>query len=168
MLADYQSFFEVRLAHYDDIPDILRITHEGFLKYREMSGANHVDALDETERDVKNDIDTKIVLLATQDGAPVGTLRVSINADEGTAYLSRFAVTADNRNNGIGKSMMNLVDRIMMKKGVKRLSLHTGSKITPLIRFYYGRGFYIESTDFERGYVRALLVKEYNVQENSN
>ena len=58
--------------------------------------------------------------------------------------------------------MMNLVDRIMIKKGVKRLSLHTGSKISSLIRFYYGRGFFIESTDTDRGYVRALLVKEYS------
>ena len=56
---------------------------------------------------------------------------------------------------------MNLVDKIMVKKGVTQIQLHTGSKITSLIRFYYGRGFYIDSTDKSRGYVRALLIKEY-------
>ena len=49
----------------------------------------------------------------------------------------------------------------MIKKGVKEIALDTGSKITSLVRFYYGRGFYIDSTDKSRGYVRAHLVKEY-------
>ncbi len=56
---------------------------------------------------------------------------------------------------------MNLVDKIMIDKGIKEISLHTGAKITSLVRFYYGRGFYIDSTDKSRGYVRALLKKEY-------
>ena len=60
---------------------------------------------------------------------------------------------------------MNLVDRIMIKKGVTKISLHTGAKVTSLVRFYYGRGFYIDSTDKSRGYVRALLVKDYPHKE---
>ena len=159
-IADYISFFQVRLANYDDITDILDITHQAFLKYKDMSGVDDLPALHETYDDVKRDINTKMVLIATNDGEPVGSVRVEIFPDH-TAYLSRFAVKTSNQNNGIGKSIMNLVDRVMIKKGVKRLSLHTGSKITPLIRFYYGRGFYIESTDCSKGYVRALLVKEY-------
>ena len=30
-----------------------------------------------------------------------------------------------------------------------------------LIRFYYGRGYYIDSTTKDRGYIRALLCKDY-------
>lgn len=162
MLADYQSFFQIRLANYDDIPDILSITREAFTKYGEMAGCDpsKLEALRETEADIRRDIADKLVLLAVQDGVPLGSVRVEIFSDH-TAYLSRFGVKLNNQNNGIGKSIINLVDRIMINKGVKRLRLHTGSKITPLIRFYYGRGFYIESTDKERGYVRALLVKDY-------
>lgn len=160
MLADYQSFFQVRLACYDDIDDILSITKEAFVKYRELVGTEHVDALDETREDVKHDIDTKVVLLALSDGEAVGSVRVEILPDN-IAYLTRFAVKVNNQNNGIGKSIMNLVDKIMIKKGVKQIYLHTGSKITSLIRFYYGRGFYIESTDTSRGYIRAKLVKNY-------
>lgn len=160
MLADYESLFQVRLANYDDIDDIMNITKEAFIKYRELAGVEHIDALDETRADVKHDIDTKVVLLALSDGEPVGSVRVEVLPDH-TAYLTRFAVKVTSQNNGIGKSIMNLVDRIMVKKGVKRISLHTGSQITSLIRFYYGRGFYIDSTDKARGYVRALLVKDY-------
>ena len=159
-MSDYSSLFEVRLATYDDIPDILDITHEAFLKYAELAGIDHVAALDETYEDVKKDIDTKIVLIAFSDKTPVGSVRVEV-FDDNTAYLSRFGVKVTSQNNGIGKSIMNLVDRIMIKKGVTQIALDTGSKITSLVRFYYGRGFYIDSTDKSRGYVRAHLVKEY-------
>lgn len=159
-MTDYSSLFEVRLATYDDIPSILDITHEAFIKYAELAGLDHIAALDETYEDVKKDIDTKIVLIAFSDKIPVGSVRVEV-FDDNTAYLSRFGVKVTSQNNGIGKSIMNLVDRIMIKKGVKEIALDTGSKITSLVRFYYGRGFYIDSTDKSRGYVRAHLVKEY-------
>ena len=160
MESDYQSLFQVRLANYDDIPAIMNITREAFVKYQQMSGVENLAALEESYNDVKKDIDTKVVLLALSDGEPVGSVRVEVFPDK-TAYLSRFAVKVTSQNNGIGKSIMNLVDKIMVKKGVTQIQLHTGSKITSLIRFYYGRGFYIDSTDKSRGYVRALLIKEY-------
>lgn len=159
-MTEYQSLFEVRIATYDDIPDILKITKEAFVKYIELAGIESTPAISETYEDVKKDIDNKIVLIALSDGIPVGSVRVEI-FDNNTAYLSRFGVKVTSQNNGIGKSIMNLVDRIMLKKGVKKICLHTGSKVTSLIRFYYGRGFYIDSTDKSKGYVRALLIKDY-------
>lgn len=161
---EFQSLFEVRLATYDDIPDILAITREAFVKYQQMAHTPHLEALEETYEDVKRDIDTKVVLIAFSDEVPVGSVRVAI-FDDHTAYLSRFGVKVTSQNNGIGKSIMNLVDRIMIRKGVKSIFLHTGSKVTPLIRFYYGRGFYIASTDDSRGYLRAKLQKDYITEE---
>ena len=159
-MMDYQSIFEVRMATYDDIDDIMSITKEAFLKYAELAGIETTAALTETYEDVKKDIDTKIVLIALSDGVPVGSVRVEV-FDDKTAYFSRFGVKVTSQNNGIGKSIMNLVDRIMRKNGIKKISLHTASRISSLIRFYYGRGFYIDSTDKSKGYIRALLIKEY-------
>ena len=164
MDEELQSLFQVRLANYDDIPAIMSITREGFVKYQQMTGVKHLAALEESYNDVKKDIDTKVVLIAFSDGDPVGSVRIEVFPDK-TAYLSRFAVKVTSQNNGIGKSIMNLADRIMIKKGVTEMRLHTDSKATPLIRFYYGRGFYIDSTDKSRGYTRALLVKEYQKKD---
>lgn len=124
----YQSLFQVRLANTDDIPSIMSITREAFVKYKELAGVEHVEALDETYNDVKRDIENpnKIVLLALTDGEPVGSVRVETMPD-GTAELTRFAVKVTSQNNGIGKSIMNLVDRLMMKKHIKRICLYTGS-----------------------------------------
>lgn len=160
-IENLQSLFQVRHATYDDIYDIMSITKEAFVKYEELAGITGLPALSETYEDVKRDIDEKVVLIAIQDSAPVGSVRVAVDEENHTAYLSRFAVKVTSQNNGIGKSIMNLVDRIMRKRGVKSIALHTGSKITSLIRFYYGRGFYIDSIDKSRGYVRAMLKKDY-------
>jgi GNAT superfamily N-acetyltransferase len=65
------------------------------------------------------------------------------------------------QNQGVGKSIMSVIDAVMAERGVKRLELHTAAKNYDLVRFYYGRRFYIESVSSERGYLRALMVKEY-------
>jgi ribosomal protein S18 acetylase RimI-like enzyme len=62
----------------------------------------------------------------------------------------------------VGESLINLVDKYLKAKGVKRVYLYTASNNTNLVRFYYGRGFYIESVSHERGYPRARMVKEYS------
>ncbi len=154
------SLFEVRIATVEDAESILEITREAFLIYKEMSGAKTLDALQESYEDVVRDIKNKLVLIAMSDGEPVGCVRVEIKDDK-TAWLTRFAVKVTCQNNGIGKSMMNHVDKVMKREGVKSISLYTASKVSSLIRFYYGRSFYVESTDISRGYVRAKLIKEY-------
>lgn len=152
--------FEIRHATLSDIPAIAEITKEAFTAYARLAGQKTVDALSETYDMIAEDIEKKLVLVAFMDGEVVGSVRVEIRED-GTAYLSRFGVSTSSQNHGIGKSLINMVDMEMMARGVKRISLHTGSKITSLIRFYYGRGYYVESTSTDRGYIRALLVKDY-------
>lgn len=158
---EFHTLFQVRLATENDISDIMKITREAFEKYRELAGIENTPALDETHEDIQKDIREKTVLIAFSDGEPVGSVRLDIDEENKTAYLSRFGVKLTSQNNGIGKSIMNIVDRIMKDQGVKRLELHTASKITSLVRFYYGRGFYVEETDNKKGYIRALLVKDY-------
>ena len=48
MESDYQSLFQVRLANYDDIPAIMNITREAFVKYQKMSGVENLAALEES------------------------------------------------------------------------------------------------------------------------
>lgn len=154
--------FEVKRATVEDITAIIKITKDAFLKYCEMAGLDYdIEALNETYDDVKNDIETKEVYVVFIDSEPVGAVRVELLGD-GEAYLSRFAVKSTQRNNGIGKILMSVVDKAMRQNNVKILRLHTGSHVTPLIRFYYGRGFYIKSVEESRGYPRAELIKVYD------
>lgn len=158
--SQLQTYMHVRLATEADAESILEITREAFKKYVELAGLDTITALTETKEEVIEDIKNKLVLIAISDDVPVGSVRLELK-DDNTAYLSRFGVRTTNQNAGIGKSIMHLTDRLMKKHGIKQLQLHTSSKVTSLIRFYYGRGFYIDSTDKSRGYVRAFLVKDY-------
>lgn len=154
--------FIIRKATIEDAPSIAMIIQEAFKKYMQDTGLPVImDALTESLETIEADIKEKEVYIALIDDNPVGTIRIKIMSDQ-TAYISRFGVMLDYHNIGIGKSLMNLADKILKSHNVKKVSLHTASKYRDLIRFYYGRGFYVESTSTDRGYIRALLVKEYD------
>jgi ribosomal protein S18 acetylase RimI-like enzyme len=160
--------FVVRKAVEADIPQIKEVSKEAFDIYREGAGLKEiVGSLQETYEDLKVEIENKLVWVALLDDIVVGSVRVQINADK-TAYLSRFGVKGDYQKNGIGKILINAVDRSMKLLGITNLYLHTASRMLSLVRFYYGRGFYIESTTKDRGYIRALLCKEYEAYETQN
>ncbi len=154
--------FIIRKATIEDAPAIATIIQEAFKKYMQDAGLSvMMDALTESLETIEADIAEKEVYIALIDNNPVGTIRIKLMQDK-TAYISRFGVMLDYHNIGIGKSLMNLADKILNYHGIKKVRLHTASKYRDLIRFYYGRGFYVESTSTDRGYIRALLVKEYN------
>jgi len=154
--------FEVRRATEAEIPAIMKITREAFAQYCELAGIPpaRIAATNETEEEVARDIATKEVYVAFIDDVPVGSVRVEMLEDN-RARLSRFGIRSDHQNHGIGKILMNVVDTGMRQKGIKFLELYTASKFQLLVRFYYGRGFYIEEVTSDKGYLRAKLIKEY-------
>ena len=157
--------FEVRKADTSDIEEIRILAKESFNMYTENAAISKLIApLEETYEDVKKAIETTEVFVAIFNEEVIGSVRIEIRPD-GTAYLSRFGVSSTHQNNGIGKILINAIDNLMIELGITCLYLHTASRMFSLIRFYYGRGFYIESTTNDRGYIRALLCKEYIREE---
>lgn len=156
--------FVVRRATCEDILQIQEISKEAFKLYAERAEITaFVGSLEETYEDLEREIENKLVFVALLDGVIAGCVRIEIKPDN-TAYLSRFAVRETLQNKGIGKILINEVDKSMQELGITNLYLHTASRMLSLVRFYYGRGFYIESTTKDRGYIRALLCKEYKTE----
>ena len=156
-----ENIFIVRKAIVTDAQYIHEITKQVFKSYQEQVGiSGTIAALTETIDDIIKDIETKEVFTALYNGKVIGSVRIEVLSD-GSAYLSRFGVDSKFKSKGVGKILINAVDKGMEELNVTTLSLHTASKMLSLVRFYYGRGFYIESTTKDRGYIRALLCKEY-------
>lgn len=153
--------FEVRRAKREDAQAIWEITCDAFSKYCEMVGISDIEALHESVEDVERDILTKTVLVAYIDNCVVGSLRLSFDDNSKTAYLSRFGVSRQYRNNGIGKSLVNMADITAMRRGMRYMRLHTASKVSEIMRFYYSRGFYVDSLSAAGEYIRVGMVKEY-------
>lgn len=159
----------IRKAILTDVQAIQRITQEAFESYvinAEIPGSTA--ALEETDEDIKIDIKNKLCFVAEVDGVVVGSVRIEVKEDDNTAYLSRFGVALEYQSHGIGAKLLDHVDELMKEMGVSKLYLHTASKLVSLIKFYYGRGFYIDSTTKDRGYIRALLCKEYKKEYEYN
>jgi len=160
-----KMFFEVRRANTFDVEEIRTLAKKSFKMYSENAGiAEIVTPLEETYDDVIKAIETTNVFVALSNKNIIGSVRIEIKPDN-TAYLSRFGVAEVFQNNGVGKILMNAVDNLMESSGITYLYLHTSSRMFSLIRFYYGRCFYIESTNNDKGYIRALLCKEYESDE---
>ena len=153
--------FIIRKAVKEDAADIRSIMLHAFDSYKTAAKiTSPLDAMEESIDKIESDIVNKDVFIALMDDVPVGTVRVT-PIDAETALLTRLGVVPRSQNIGIGKSLVNLVDKVALAKKYKKVHLYTSTKNSALIRFYYSRGFYIDSTDKGRGYIRALLIKEY-------
>ena len=150
----------IKKAEEHEIPAIHEITQDAFTKYAKDLGMPHVvSALNETYEDIKNDLKKNTVLIAYIKGRSMGSIRYEILSDN-IAYITRFGVKTEAQNCGVGRALIEAVEKQAKEKGAHILALHTASKMMTLIRFYYGLGFYIHSTTTNRGYIRALLFKE--------
>lgn len=154
--------FTVRKAKPEDAKAVQAILQEAFTKYMKDTGVTgSMEALDETEQETIHAINTTEVFIAYVNDVPVGTIRFEL--EDNIAHISRFGVCLEYHNIGIGKSLMNLIDAEIAEMGIKKAFLYSASAYSDLIRFYYGRGFYVESTSDNRGYIRAKLVNKIMV-----
>jgi ribosomal protein S18 acetylase RimI-like enzyme len=150
----------IRKATIEDIASILEITREAFVKYvKEAQVPYNLSALTETYEKVEADLKNKTVLVAILDSRIVGTIRFEMLPGK-IAYISRFAVRLDIHNCGVGKELVKTAIEYATAQDAQIASLHTASKMTALVRLYYGLGFYIHSTAADRGYIRALFCRE--------
>ncbi len=149
----------VRKALPQDLPAVKAITHEAFQQYeKDLGMPGHVAALKETDEDILADMEHKNVFIGLIDDEPVGSIRYEVH--NGVAYISRFGVINSARHAGMGGNLIETVVRDCRRKGIPAILLHTCARMTKQVRFYYGQGFYIDSTDRNNGYVRALFVRE--------
>jgi ribosomal protein S18 acetylase RimI-like enzyme len=176
----------IRFAYKEDAAAIKKILGDAFVKYAHDSGIpeKEVLALRETEATILDAIEaqtygrigdknikqlgdkdrnvaSKFVLYAEYNGEPAGTVRVEqLESDMSKAYVSRFGVEGSFREHGVGHAMIIEVCKLMRRQGVKILFLHTAAKNAETVSFYYKNKFYIESVSSDKGYLRALMVRE--------
>ena len=155
----------IRKAVPEDAPAILDIVKRAFKVYQaELSSGIKVAALNETIDQTLFDIENQHVYAAfLEDGTIAGTIRFeSLNSD--LAYIYRFGVDPDINNSGIGSELINRAIADCVEMGFKAITLHTNAKYYKLARYYYGREFYVHSTDMSKGYIRALFVKDLSAE----
>lgn len=150
----------IRKAVPADAQMIFDITKEAFTKYaKELGMSEKVYALHESIEDIISDINKKTVFIGFIDDVPLGSIRYEL-IDGNLGYISRFGVKLDAQKGGMGGALVAAVEEDCRARGISAIALHTCTKMFQLVRFYYGKGFYIHSTTHDRGYVRGLFLKE--------
>ncbi len=110
------------------------IRHEVFVLEQHVPDEEEMDDLDERA----------IHVLATMEGAPVGTGRLILESAE-TARIGRMAVLRDRRRQGIGRAMLERLTEIAVARGVRTLTLAGQLHAIP---FYERFGFVAEGGIF--------------------
>ena len=162
MPADEIIMLEIKQASPEQADAISRVTREAFKIYKDALHSEkdvRLSALTETAEDVLNDIKKHTVLAAAEDGRVIGAIRVEKLSAE-LAYIYRFAVDPAETSGGVGSGLLAAAVKLCAEKGFSAIALHTNSKYYKLARYYYGKKFYVHSTSLEKGYIRALFVKE--------
>ncbi len=153
-------YLALRRAVDDDASEVLRITKQSFSLYQDELHVNYeVKALKETIESTLKDIRENAVFVVERFGKLCGAIRIKKLSD-GLWYIYRFGVTPEITNTGLGSALLDAAITYAKENGAKAVALHTNAKYYRLARYYYGKQFYVHSTTFDRGYVRALFVLE--------
>lgn len=152
---------EIRKATLEDAEGIRDITKKAFVVYKDnVKTANaYFSALTETLEDITKELKEKTIFIAIRDNVVVGAIRLEFMTPE-LAYISRFAVNPNEHNQGVGAGLLQKALDECIEYDIIKVALHTNSKYYKLARYYYGKGFYVHSTTFDKGYIRALFIKD--------
>lgn len=154
----------IERAKTEEAENISSLIRRSFTLYQEALGSGiPVAALNESAADVIRDISRNLVYTAKISGKLVGSIRCEfLSRDLG--YIYRFGVDPEINNNGVGSELIERVLSDCRDLGIKAIALHTNSKYYKLARYYYGKGFYVHSTDAAKGYIRALFINELSAE----
>lgn len=153
-------YLAIRRALEADAAAILAVTKDSFSLYQDELHVNYeVKALHETIESTLKDIRENAVFVVERFGKLCGAIRIRKLSDD-LWYIYRFGVSSDTTNTGFGSALLDAAIHYARDNGAKAIALHTNSKYYRLARYYYGKRFFVHSTTFDRGYVRALFVLE--------
>ncbi len=153
---------KIKTAELTDSKVVYEITKQAFQDYLDPAFSSYVAALQETEAEVKEDIQEKEVLLAYIDGQPVGSVRF-YPLENGDYHLSRLGVVADHQGQQIGYKLIEEVERRVKKRGGERIILYSAYQRQELLDFYQRYGYEIKTVTDDDDYRRAKLVKQLTV-----
>jgi len=149
---------QVRPAKLADIPAISDVLHVAFSDYYNVLGIK-IKTANETYDEIKNDILTKQVYVATANMFNItGTIR--FEAIDNICYISRFGVLPKWQSTGSGGQLLKFVEKYCRENNLSAMALHTATKLSKQMQYYYKQGFFVHSTNDTKGYVRGLLIKE--------
>jgi GNAT superfamily N-acetyltransferase len=162
MLMESVNKIRIQLATEPDVKYIVEIVRKSFDQYCKAIGINTIEALQESEQDVLDDMLYKHVYLAYWDAELVGSMRLEMKKEK--AVLSRFAILPDYQGLGIGRVLLSFAEKTAASLGIGSIELYSAVENTKLRYLYTSQGYRIASIDDSKGYQRGLFQKSIGLE----
>ena len=154
----------IKRAVLNDAAQIHSVLTEAFSDYYTLLGITP-PGISESIDDIKYDIEHKNVFVARASNTlTVGTVRYKMIGN--ICYVYRFGILPNWQAGGTGEKLFLEVERCAKALKASAIMLHSAAKLSKQVRYYYGQGFFIHSTDDSKGYIRALFIKELGGRYN--
>jgi ribosomal protein S18 acetylase RimI-like enzyme len=127
----------ITLAGPEAADEVHRLTQRAFGGYTWLTPPS--GAIDETEDDVRRDLQQHGGALGRIDGAAVAALRFVVEP----RYLRarRVAVDPERQGEGIGRALMRWIERHAAQRGLEEVRLGVRAQLPGNLRFYEGLGY---------------------------
>lgn len=124
-------------ATVDDLPTILELQRLAFQEEAEHVGDMSIKPMTQTLDELRVEFDTSVVLKYVLDGEIIGSVRARM--DGGTCHISRLVVRPDHWRQGIGRRLVEEVERLF--DAAERFELYTREDHSTTRPFYRSLGY---------------------------
>lgn len=129
----------IEKALFEDLEEILALQKLAYMSEGELYNDYTIEPLTQTIESIKEDYNKQTILKAIEDGEIVGSIRAY--EIEGICYIGRVFVHPDYQNKGIGRKLVNSIEKHFDK--CNKYSLFTGKKSLKNIKLYTSLGYNI-------------------------
>ncbi len=124
-------------ATVGDLPAILELQRQAFREEAEHVGDMSIKPMTQTLEGLRAEFDASVILKYVLDGEIVGSVRARM--DGHTCRISRLVVRPDHWRQGIGRRLMEEVERLFA--GAERFELYTREDHSTTRPFYRSLGY---------------------------
>ena len=129
----------IERATVSDADEILALQKLAYRSEAEIYNDFNIPPLLQILESIQKDFENQFFLKASLDGKIIGSVRAY--AREGTCYIGRLIVHPDFQNQGVGRKLMNEIEKIFSH--CERFELFTGDRSKRNLYFYQKLGYQI-------------------------
>ncbi|HMK53897.1 MAG TPA: GNAT family N-acetyltransferase [Methanobacteriaceae archaeon] len=147
----------IKLATVSDAREILALQRLAYQSEAELYQDYTIKPLIQTLDEMKKDFESYTFLKAVDNGKIVGSVRGKL-LDPQTCYIGRLSVHPDYQNQGLGKRLMEQIERVF--KPCQRFELFTGHLSQKNIHIYQKLGYSVYETKKLNDHINLVYLEK--------
>ncbi len=149
---------EIKLAKETDLPEILDLQKKAFGEVAKLMNRYDLPPLLQSIEELRNEYQNGTILICvSEDNKIIGSVRGRMD-NENVCHIGKLIVDPDAQNKGIGKTLMDRMERYFFS--CRKFSLFTGEETPNTVYLYKKIGYQIVGMQNMGGIGMYLMEKE--------